>query len=344
MSRKYYYDVVCYLLLILFAGCATAPSPTGDVSPDKSDKYIWPQPPATPRIQWIASWSSRKDFGGSAQLMNMLIGEEKVEQLRRPNGIVADSAGNVYVADSEQRIIFVFDLEKKNLRFIGLGSLAGPVGLAIDNKRGIVFVSDSRMKKVLGINKNTDSIALTIGSPGEFLSPSGLVYDENKERLYVSDTMGHVVKVYDKDGNLLFTIGKHGAQDGEFNFPSYLTVDKNSRLYVVDAFNFRVQIFDSEGKFIKKFGKLGDASGSFSRPHGIALDSEGHIYVVDAAFNNYQIFNDEGKLLLWIGSTGKKPGQFYLPSGMYIDDKDRVYVSDSFNRRIQVFQYLKEKI
>jgi len=340
MSRKHSYSVICWLLLFTFAGCATVPSPSGEVS---SDKYVWPQPPATARIKWVTNWSSRKDFGASGQLMNFLIGEEKVERLRRPNGIVADSSGNVYVADSEQRIIFVFDLEKKTLRFLGLGSLAGPVGLAIDNKRGIVFVSDSRLKKVMAINKNMDIITFTLGSPGEFLSPSGMVYDENKERLYVSDTMAHIVKVFDKDGNPLFTIGKRGSQDGEFNFPSYLAVDKNSKLYVVDAFNFRVQIFDSEGKFIKKFGRLGDSSGYFSRPHGIAVDSEGHIYVVDAAFNNYQIFNEEGKLLLWVGRTGKNPGQFYLPSGMYIDNKDTIYVSDSFNRRIQVFQYLKEK-
>jgi len=339
MSSNLLRIVISCLLFSTF-GCATLSQSQIEES---SDKYVWPQPPATPRIKWIAEWSNRKDFKGSSEVMAFLIGEEKAEQLRRPNGVVVDTSGSVYVADSEQRIIFVFDLEKKTLRFLGLGSLAGPVGLAIDNKRGIVFVSDSRMKKVLAINKKTDSITFTIGLPGEFLNPSGLVYDENKERLYVSDTMGHMVKVFDKDGNPLFTIGKRGSEDGEFNFPSYLAVDKNSKLYVVDAFNFRVQVFDSEGKFIKKFGKLGDASGSFSRPHGIALDSEGHIYVVDAAFNNYQIFNEEGKLLLWVGRTGRQRGQFYLPAGMYIDDKDRIYVSDTFNRRVQVFQYLKEK-
>lgn len=332
---------MCVFLLITLAGCASLPSPTGE---EGSDKYVWPQPPATPRIKWVASWSTRKDFGASGKVIDFLIGEEKAEQLRRPNGVVADASGNVYVADSELRIIFVFDLESNTLRFLGLGSLAAPIGLAIDNKRGIVFVSDSRTKKVLAINKTSDSVVFSIATPGEFLSPSGMAYDENKERLYVSDTMAHQVKVFDKDGNPLFTIGKRGALDGEFNFPSYLAVDKNSRLYVVDAFNFRVQVFDSEGKFIMKFGKLGDASGAFSRPHGIGVDTEGHIYVVDAAFNNYQIFNEEGKLLLWVGRTGRQPGQFYLPSGMYIDNKDRIYISDTFNRRVQIFQYLKEKI
>jgi sugar lactone lactonase YvrE len=328
-----------FFLLLAFPGCASVPT----ASDDSAGEYVWPRPPETPKIKWLSQWYGKKDFKSSGQLLTLLIGDEKDERLRRPNGVVADLSGNIYVADSEQRIIFVFDLEKKALRFLGFGSLAGPIGLAIDNKRGIIFVSDSRLKKVMGFDKKTDKNVITVGSIGEFLSPSGMVYDDEKDRLYVSDTRAHHIKVFNKDGKLLFTIGSHGNDDGEFNYPSYLALDKKGRLYVVDGFNFRVQIFDSEGKFLKKFGKLGDASGSFSRPNGIGIDSEGHIYVADAAFNNFQIFNEEGKLLLWVGHTGKKPGGFYIPSGLFIDHKDTIYVSDTFNRRVQVFQYLADK-
>lgn len=340
MLIKIYLSIVLGILCSTFLSCATSPVKTHQPA---DGEYVWPKPPEQPRIKWLSQWSNRKDFGGLGELMTFLIGQEKVEHLRRPNGVVADRAGNIYVADSELRIIFVFDFEKKTLRFLGFGSLAGPVDLAIDNERGIIFVSDSRLKQVYGIDKDRDNIVITIGAPGEFISPAGLVYDEKTDRLYVSDTRAHTIKVYDKNGKFLFTIGKRGGKDGEFNFPSYLAVDKNSRLYVVDGFNFRIQIFDSNGNFLKKFGKLGDASGYFSRPHGIGVDSEGHIYVIDAAFNNFQIFNEDGQLLLWVGRAGRKPGEFYLPSGLYIDEKDRIYVSDTFNRRVQVFQYLKEK-
>jgi DNA-binding beta-propeller fold protein YncE len=331
---------ILYLLILFTNSCATS-SPQYT---QKSDSQkVWPPPPAPARIQWLAKWSDKNDFGKTSEALEMLIGKERIEKLRRPNGVVADSEGNIYVADSEMRMIFVFDIKKNTLRFLGWQRLAAPVGLAIDNKRNLIFVSDSRTKKVFGINKNSDDITLTIGGPSEFKNPTGLVYDEQRERLYVTDTQGHEVKVFDKNGRLLFSIGRRGNTDGEFNYPSYLSLDKKGNLYVVDSFNFRVQIFDPEGKFLKKFGQLGDSSGFFTRPHGIGIDSDGNIYVVDAAFNNFQIFNDSGRLLLWVGNGGPNPGEFMLPTGLYVDGNDRIYVSDTFNKRVQVFQYLKDK-
>lgn len=328
-----------FLSLLLFSGCATAPAN----HQTSSGAYAWPPPPAVAKVKWLSQWSNRYDFGKPSEALEFLVGKERVERLVRPNGVVADSAGNIYVADSEMRMIFFFDMQKKALKFLGMGTLKAPVALAIDNKDGIIFVSDVGASRVFGLNKDSGDVVVTVGTPGEFVNPAGLVYDENRDRLYVSDSHEHVVKVFDKSGRLVSTIGKRGSGDGEFNYPSYLALDNTGKLYVVDSFNFRIQIFDPDGKFLKKFGKLGDASGSFSRPSGIGVDSDGHIYVVNASFNNFQIFDQNGRLLLWVGNSGKKPGEFYLPSALYIDGHDRIYVTDTFNRRIQVFQYVKEK-
>jgi DNA-binding beta-propeller fold protein YncE len=336
---KFRIYIVFYLLSMFL--CTYATNLPAEASDDK--KYLWPPPPATAKIQWIGQWADRNDFGKTGKVLEFLVGKERIEKLQRPNGVVVDQDGTVFVADSEMKLIFVFDVKKNTLRFLGLQRLAAPIGLAIDNKRNIVFVSDGRNKKIFGIDKNSDDVVMTFGGPNEFKNPTGIVYDEERERLYVSDTQSHNIKVFDKNGKHLFTIGHKGINDGEFNFPSYLALDKTGKLFVVDSFNFRIQIFNHEGKFLKKFGKIGDGSGSFTRPHGIGVDSDGNIYVIDAAFNNFQVFNETGRLQLWIGNAGNKPGEFFLPSGMYVDKYDRIYISDTFNRRVQVFQYLKEK-
>jgi len=337
IHRSCFNLVTCFLLLFIL-GCAAKSSlpakPTGE--------YIWPPPPETPRIKWLKQWSDSMELK-KVNPVDVLIGEAVIHVLFRPNGVVADSAGNVYVADSQLHKIFVFDTEKQTMRFLGEKTLDIPIGLAIDNKRGIIFVTDSGLDKVFGLDKNTGKVVVSFKTAGKFNNPSGIVYDEERGRLYVSDTKNHIIRTFDKDGKSLFTIGKKGRDDGELNGPSYLALDRNGRLYVVDTVNNRVQIFDPEGKFVKKFGRVGNTPGSFSRPAGIGVDSEGHIYVVDTAFSNFQIFNEDGKLLLWIGKTGIGAGEFSLPTGMYIDSQDRIYITDTFNRRVQVFQYLKEK-
>ena len=341
-SKRYSLNAIRYTLfaVLIFVSACAARLPV----PEKpTGEYIWPAPPETPRIKWLTQWSNSQDFQ-MIKPVDLLIREGVLHVLFRPNGVVADNAGNVYVADSQLHEIFVFDVEKNILRFLGEDVVDTPIGLAIDNRRGIVFVSDARLGTVSGIDKNTGKVVMAFKlTDDEVNKPSGLVYDEERERLYVSDTKNHSVRVFDKNGKLIFTIGKRGDGDGEFHTQSYLALDRNGRLYVVDLFNFRVQIFDPDGKFVKTFGRLGDGPGTFTRPAGIGVDSEGHIYVVDTAFNNFQIFNDEGRLLLWIGKAGKGAGEFQYPTGLYVDKEDRIYVTDTFNRRVQVFQYLKEK-
>lgn len=335
LQTTFLFLVTCSLFLS-FMGCAKPYSkPTGE--------YIWPSPPETPRIKWITQWSNQYDFKGPDPTLTFFLGSEPVESMRRPNDVTADLAGNIYVADVELGRIFIFDMEKKVLRTLGDGVLAGPVGVAVDNKRGVVFVADSKLDQVLGFEKKTGNVLMRVGKPKEFANPSGLVFDEERDRLYIVDTQNHIIRVLDKDGNPLRTIGKRGNGDGEFNFPTYLALDGKGRLFVADTLNFRVQIFDQDGNFQKKFGSLGDSSGNFTRPYGIGIDSEGHVYVTDSAFNNFQIFEEDGTLLLWVGNVGTKPGEFFLPTGMYIDKRDRIYVADTFNRRVQVFQYIKEQ-
>jgi DNA-binding beta-propeller fold protein YncE len=338
IQKRYLNFVLFFLLLFICACTATLPVPE-----KPTGQPVWPPPPETPRIKWLTQWSNSQDFE-MIKPVDLLIREAVLHLLFRPNGVVSDNAGNVYVADSQLHQIFVFDVEKRTLRFLGEGLLDTPVGLAVDNKRGVIFVSDAKLGTVSGFDKKTGNVVVSFRiTDAEVNKPSGMVYDEERDRLYVSDTKNHVIRAFAKDGTPLFTIGKRGDGDGEFHTQSYVALDRNGRLYVVDLFNFRVQIFDPDGKFVKKFGRLGDVPGTFTRPAGIGVDSEGHIYVVDTAFNNFQIFNDEGRLLLWVGKAGQGAGEFQSPTGMYVDKEDRIYVTDTFNRRVQVFQYLREK-
>lgn len=265
------------------------------------------------------------------------------ETFERPYGVAVDKSGKVYVTDIGR--VWVIDLRERRFSFIGAepgtGRLKNPVGV-VTTSDGRVFVADTLADKVY-IYKD-GQITGIIGREGEFIGAGGIAVDEEGGFLYVSDSKKHLINVYSlRDYSKIKTMGSRGSGNGEFNYPTFITTDREGRLYVVDTGNFRVQIFNRQGDFIKSFGTPGDSPGSFARPKGIAIDSEGHIYVVDTAFQNFQIFDLEGNILLYVGKGGTEPGQFLLPAGIAIDSDDRIYVVNQLPPSLQIFEYLGKK-
>lgn len=309
----------------------------------KTDQLVWPPPPEQPRIRFVREFTDRNSIEGSgASWLATLAGEAPKDRMSKPYGVAAGRNGKVYVTDTGEKRVYVFDTKNAKLSFIGTtaaGPLSLPLGIAADSS-GLVYVSDGALKSVMMYSED-GSLVRAIGSSKDFANPVGIALDQAKRRIYVVDSQLHEVKAFSMEGTFLFKFGKRGNEDGEFNFPTNVAVGKDGKIYVVETMNARVQVFDSEGKFLFTFGSLGDSFGQFTRPKGIALDSEGNIYVVDAAFNNFQIFDPKGTLLMFVGTLGKDPGMFWLPAGACADEQDQIYVVDQMNQRVQVFQFIK---
>lgn len=337
MLRQALYGILIFMAMAVIYGCA-APAPK------EIKLIIYPSPPEEPKLVYLDSFKGESNFK-KMSFLDTLLGEDvSTRNLLKPYGVTA-YGDKIYVTDTQGAIVFVFDLLGQKLTFIGdkdLGKLALPIGVAVTSD-GIVFVSDAKQKRVFGYDANGD-LKIALGKKDEFKNPAGIAINNELGRLYIVDSFRHIIHVYSTKGELLFTFGERGNEDGAFNFPSNVAVERKSgNVHIADTQNSRVQIFDKDGKFIKKFGQVGDAPGTFTRAKGIGIDSEGHIYVADAAFDNLQIFDNNGQLLLFIGGPGHDPGYFWLPAGVYVDEKDKIYIVDSYNRRVQVFQYLSEK-
>jgi DNA-binding beta-propeller fold protein YncE len=103
-------------------------------------------------------------------------------------------------------------------------------------------------------------------------SPTNVAVDD-KERIYVSDSGGFTVKVYDSDGGLLRSFGDLGVTPGQFTMPKGIGADREGRIYVVDAATPVVQLFDAEGRLLMWFGepKSSGAAGLYL-PAGLTID------------------------------------------------------------------------
>ena len=333
--------LICLILCAVFSsGCSSGP-------PKAKKRFYWPPLPDEPKIEHLGSYQSTADFAKNSKVENVLdklFGEEFSQLLFKPWGIASDGKGKVYVTDAGQAQVVIFDLNEKKVEFIN--PIHGPYGIAID-KTGRIYIS-SGVKRNVAIFDKDHSLVTTFGE-GIIRGPGGLAVNDDLGLVYLVDTKAHDVKVFNLIGDFLFSIGKRGDGQGEFNFPTDIDITSRGELVVIDSLNARVQILDGEGNFIRTFGRRGTGFGDFKVIKGVAVDSEDHIYVTDAMASHFKIFSMEGDLLLVVGgpyaagARGMAAGGFNLPMDIDIDDNDMIAVTDQQNFAFQIFQYLNKE-
>lgn len=123
-----------------------------------------------------------------------------------PNGIAVDGHGNVYVTDSNNGRLVVFDPAGQMIatvtRGVGEGDLGLPRGVTVDGDR--LYVVDT----------SNHTVRMYRVSEAEAASPK-----------------------------YLESFGEEGTLDGRFEFPNGIAADSRARLYVTDRENNRVQVW-----------------------------------------------------------------------------------------------------
>ncbi|MBD0306003.1 MAG: hypothetical protein ICV76_05560 [Nitrospiraceae bacterium] len=143
---------------------------------------------------------------------------------------------------------------------------------------------------------------------------------------------------------LVQKIGRPGVDDGEFNSPTGIALDKDGNVYVADTDNHSIQKFDKDGKFLVRWGgEPSSQEGQFYYPRGLATGPDGEVYVADSGNNRVQKFDSEGNCMHAWGKfgfawRGADIGTFDVPWGIATDHQGNVYLSDTSNSRIQKFQ------
>jgi DNA-binding beta-propeller fold protein YncE len=340
--RKLFYLLLIIMAAVMSIGMGSG-KPAGEV---QKQRLVWPPPPWEPKIEFLYSISSPDDMqikkGFFRRVWEFVAGESR-EGIIKPFGVFADDNGRLYVTDTADQSVHVFDQkERKYFVFSDTGKrqrLTYPIDVTTD-KEGYIYVSDSVRRRVYVFNEK-GKVLREIGDDNLMLRPTGIALDRTAGTLYVVDTLASKILVYSLDGKYIKSLGEYGAGDGQFNRPTFITLGKDGNVYIADTMNTRVQIIDKQGKFVGKFGRRGTMAGDLANPRGIALDSEGHVYLSDTLFNSVQIFDKSGQTLLVFGSQGMGNGEFSIPAGISISN-DTIYVADSYNMRIQVFRYIKD--
>jgi len=206
-----------------------------------------------------------------------------------PISVYADSAGNIYVADSGNHRISKWNTNGNAIGWIGGAGNGWKTGDAP------VFASSDYQS---------------------FKGPSG-VHADSAGNIYVADSGNHRISKWNNNGNAIGWIG--GAGNGwktgdapafgtndyqSFKGPSGVHADGAGNIYVADFLNHRISKWDNNGNAIGWIGGAGNgwktatapASGSdyqsFNSPHAVYVDSAGNIYVTDGGNHRISKWKD----------------------------------------------------
>ena len=203
-----------------------------------------------------------------------------------PTGLTSDNTGRIFVSNRGNDRILVFNQNGEYVSTLNEpGSLSEPRGISLDSQ-GKIIVCDAggECVKIFSPNGN---ILRTIGR-GWLSQPKGcLCYDG---KIFVSDFVIHVIKVYNSKGKFLYEFGRYGTNDGDLNQPVCLAVDKTGHLLVCCEGSHTVQVFTQDGKFVTKFGEYGKELGQFCQPTSVLVLKSGRIVVCEFGNNRLQLF------------------------------------------------------
>ena len=189
---------------------------------------------------FLLQWGSFRDTGGVA------VGAEGL--FWGPRDIAIDAAGNLYVTDTGNKRVQVFDPNGQFLAQWGGfgvedGQMDEPVGITIDDE-GYIYVADTWNQRVQKFDPDFKFVAKwpISGWYGQSVvnKPYLAVADG---RVYVTDPEGYRVIVFDRDGEFVATFGEYGFDSKSFALPIGIAVDTEGNIYVTDAANHRVMKF-----------------------------------------------------------------------------------------------------
>lgn len=263
-----------------------------------------------------------------------------------PNGIAIDSAGNVYVVDTNNHRVQKFDSAGNFLLMWGKGVKTGFAG-------GFeICTADD--------NANNDPINCAIGregfATGQMHNPAGIAIDSN-DNIYIADRVNDRIIKYSNVGAYLATYNQI------IDNPVAIAIDSNDNIYIAESNQARIVKFNSSGVFERMWGwgvktgattyeiclasdggcsnfaRGGTGPGQLVRPIGIAIDSNDDIIVANTSGTPLIKYTTDGAHINTFVSPAQGVGidQLDSPFGIEVDANDNIFVADLNSRKIKMF-------
>ena len=258
--------------------------------------------------------------------------------LTSPASVVADPAGDVFIADSGAGKVYEIANGTTTLSPVGSG-FVNPTALAFD-ANGDLFIADDGVPAVEEISNTGTTGAFAAGSQSTVVgsklpfegmalaSAMGLAVGP-QGTIYISDPANKRVVAFDPitgQGGVTLANSSNGLAS-----PLGLAADSSNNLYVADSSLDDIFVFASAGGFtsIKPSG--------VTQPTGVAVDASGSVLVADAATGNIvRIPNLSGTLTTAQSLTVETLAP--QASSLWLDGRGDAYVASASGKAAYAIQ------
>jgi hypothetical protein len=283
-------------------------------------------------------------------------------QLDFPQGVFLDSAGNIFIADTNNSVIRVVNPGTAQITIAGVIILGGD----IQTVAGVYYDSQGA------------SACLTTGDGGLALSaylcaPTG-VFVDSSEDIFIADWGNSAIREILASGvNITTPAGTLGAfgyspngtaaNQADLNYPSNMVVDSSGDLFIADTNNFVIRevpapiatgdIQTTVGNNTLAYSGDGGlaVNAELNYPGGVFLDSSDDVFIADtvssvirevaAATGDIQTVAGNGTdcsaPTAVCGDGGlAASAQLNNPYGVFVDPMGNVFIADTEDNRIRV--------
>lgn len=213
--------------------------------------------------------------------------------LSGPQGLAIGPGGEVFVADTGNSRIIVFDRDGKQLRIIGEkgsdpGRFSKPESVAVGFD-GRVWVSDTGNDRVQAFTSEGVFLFSFGGSGKEngFFKNPGRIAVDAMDNIYVLDPGNERVQKFDARTKHVKNFQLHGSD---------FTLDDFGFLYMIDPKRGKIKEVGPDGIVLGGFGTEGKGRGQFKKAGGIGVDDQGLVLVADAGNKRIQRIALQNKL------------------------------------------------